>query len=178
MIALFKSIRHIFNVLLVLSIIYLIFAIIAVNLFEGRLFSWTVRPYEIINEKVWRLENGKWKPYDANYDSVPDAMLSLFIISTLEGWPDMMHHIVDSQGENIGPKINSSPYYAYFFVIFIFVTTFFFLNFLVGVIFMNFQEAQRAELESLCMEKKEVDWVDILKTHCRSQAKFRNYKCS
>lgn len=149
--------------LLVLSIIYLIFAIIAVNLFEGRLFRCTVRPYEISNQKECRLANGEWKPYDANYDSVPDAMLTLFIISTLEGWPTLMHDIVDSKGENVGPELNSSPYFAYFFVIFIFVCTFFFLNFLVGVIFMNFQEAQRAELESLCMEKKEVDWVDIMK---------------
>ena len=74
-----------------------------------------------------------------------------------------MYQVVDSQGEETGPQINSSHFYAYFFVIFIFVCTFFFLNFLAGVIFMNFQEAQRAELASLWMEKKEINWVDILK---------------
>jgi hypothetical protein len=29
----------------------------------------------------------KWEPYDFTYDSVPQAMLTLFTVQTGEGWP-------------------------------------------------------------------------------------------
>jgi hypothetical protein len=79
-------------------------------------------------------------------------MMTLFIVSSLEGWPDNMYQAVDGQGVEIGPKKNASPLSAYFFVIFIFIGSFFFLNFFVGVIFLNYEEAQKAEKESWFMK--------------------------
>jgi len=32
--------------------------------------------------------NGKWVNRDMNFDNVFYGMLTLFVISTLEGWPD------------------------------------------------------------------------------------------
>jgi len=90
-------------------------------------------------------------------------MLTLFIVSTLEGWPDIMYQAVDGQGIEIGPKKNAAPLSAYFFVIFIFIGSFFFLNFFVGVIFLNYEEAQKAEKESWFMTKKQLEWVDIMR---------------
>ena len=85
-------------------------------------------------------------------------MLTLFIVSTLEGWPDIMYQAVDGAGIEEGPVENASPISAYFFVVFIFIGSFFFLNFFVGVIFLNYEEAQKAEQESWFMTKKELDW--------------------
>ena len=48
-------------------------------------------------------------------------------------------------------------------MIFIFIGSFFFLNFFVGVIFLNYEEAQRLEKESWFMTKKELEWVDVMK---------------
>lgn len=90
-------------------------------------------------------------------------MLTLFIVSTQEGWPDIMYQAVDGKGVEVGPELDASPLAAYFFVIFIFVGSFFFLNFFVGVIFLNYEEAQKAEKESWFMTKKELEWVDIMK---------------
>mmetsp|Transcript_42184 Transcript_42184/g.48995 ORF Transcript_42184/g.48995 Transcript_42184/m.48995 type:complete len:164 (+) Transcript_42184:1-492(+) len=143
--------------------IWLMFSILAVNLFAGKLFYCTKNTYEISSEAECRLINGKWTKYNVNYDDVPTAMLSLFVISTLEAWPDYMWQAVDGQGENTGPKRGAVAYASYFFIIFIFIGAFFFLNFFVGVIFMNYEEAQKAEKESLFMTKKELEWVDIMK---------------
>ena len=90
-------------------------------------------------------------------------MMNLFVISTLEAWPDFMWQAVDGAGENAGPEVAAVPYASYFFIVTIFVCNFFFLNFFIGVIFMNYEEAQKAEKESWLMTKKELEWVDIMK---------------
>jgi len=32
--------------------------------------------------------NAIWTNYDVNYDNIINSMISLFILSTLEGWPE------------------------------------------------------------------------------------------
>lgn len=96
-------------------------------------------------------------------------MLNLFVISTLEAWPDYMWQAVDGAGENSGPQQAAVPYASYFFIVTIFICNFFFLNFFVGVIFMNYEEAQKAEKESWLMTKRELEWVDIMKMIIKSK---------
>jgi hypothetical protein len=43
--------------------------------------------------------------------------------------------------EDKGPKKDANPANAFFFVVFILIGSFFFLNFFVGVIFLNFEAA-------------------------------------
>lgn len=74
-----------------------------------------------------------------------------------------MWSAVDSIEQGRGPKFNNTPEAAYFFIIFIFLGSFFFLNFFVGVIFLNFEEAQRQEKAALFMKESEMKWVDIMK---------------
>ena len=87
----------------------------------------------------------------------------MFVLTTLEAWPDFMWEAVDGAGVDIGPQQAAVPYASYFFVATIFVCTFFFLNFFIGVIFMNYEEAQKSEKESWLMTKRELEWVDIMK---------------
>lgn len=72
-------------------------------------------------------------------------MLTLFIVSTLEGWPDIMLQSVDSTVQNEGPKFENSPLYAYFYVVFILIGSFFLVNFFIGVLFMKYTQAQAEE---------------------------------
>lgn len=39
------------------------------------------------NEKQWG-PDAFWTNYDVNYDDIIQSMISLFILSTLEGWPE------------------------------------------------------------------------------------------
>lgn len=161
--ALLESIGHIINVVVVVLMVWLMFAILAVNLFGGKLYYCTEDTYSVSNETECRLANGKWGPYDQNFDNVLNAMLTLFIISTQEGWPNTMYTVIDAKCIECGPVENASSISAYFFVIFLFVGSFFFLNFFVGVIFLNYEEAQRNEKASWFMSKKELEWVDVMK---------------
>lgn len=50
-----------------------------------------------------------------------------------------MYQATDSTGNDSGPKKDNNPLYAYFYVGFILIGAFFFLNFLIGVLFLNFK---------------------------------------
>jgi voltage-dependent calcium channel L type alpha-1D len=65
-------------------------------------------------------------------------MLTLFGISTLEGWPTVMYQATQSTDVDRGPKFNASPLYAYYFIAFILIGTYFFLNFFIGVLFLKY----------------------------------------
>lgn len=68
-------------------------------------------------------------------------MVTLFTVATLEGWPEVMYTYTDITGEATGPKPGNSPINAYFFITFVFIGAFFFMNLFVGVLFMNFEAA-------------------------------------
>lgn len=90
-------------------------------------------------------------------------MLSLFTIATMENWPNYMYQAMNIQGEGLGPKLFASPANGYFFVIFILVGSFLFLNLFVGVIFKEFEDAQQEEKASLMLKENQIKWVDMMK---------------
>ena len=47
-----------------------------------------------------------WVNAPTHFDNVGYAMLTLFEVFTLEMWPDIMFQVIDSQGENLGPKLD------------------------------------------------------------------------
>lgn len=50
-----------------------------------------------------------------------DAMISLFVVSTFEGWPDLLYVAINSNEENRGPVYNARQPVAIFFIAFIVV---------------------------------------------------------
>ena len=71
--------------------------------------------------------------------------MTLFIVASLEGWPSIMNQATDITKEGFGPKYQNSVQQAFFFVLFILIGSFFFLNFFIGVLFMKYSEAQKRE---------------------------------
>lgn len=80
-------------------------------------------------------------PY--NYDTVGSGVLTLLVVSSLNNWDQLMYQAIDSSGEDSGPVVNENPAYAYFYLGFILIGAFFFLNFLIGVLFLNFKTVQQ-----------------------------------
>lgn len=42
--------------------------------------------------------------HDHNFDNVGVAMLSLYVVSSLEGWPDILYVSMDITTKTFGPK--------------------------------------------------------------------------
>lgn len=73
-------------------------------------------------------------------------MLSLFIVSTQENWPVIMNTTVDANDASEGPSEGGNAAFGYlFFVVFLFIGSYFLMNLFVGVIFLNFTRAQKSE---------------------------------
>jgi hypothetical protein len=99
-------------------------------------------------------------------DNVVIAMLTLFDVSNNEGWPDVMYAYSDATGVETGPKPGAGIINAFFFIFFVLVGSFFFLNLFTGVLFMNFEKAQRDEKDAMHLDGEEVRWVDMMKMIC------------
>ena len=61
--------------------IYMMFAILAVNLFGGKMQFCDTNTYKIKNKRECSQIGGKWLTRDQNFDSVPKAMMTLFVIA-------------------------------------------------------------------------------------------------
>lgn len=168
-VALFDSLIAIFNVIVVLLIVWLMFAILGVSLLAGKLYSCQNPNYTV---KADCINSGyDWESIYPNYDNILNAISTLFILSSEEGWPDIMYQAIDSRDVNLAPKRDSSPYIAYYFVIFILIGSFFFLNFFIGVVFDRFNWAKKNEMStaSLILTKEQILWVEIQKLLVRTK---------
>ena len=139
--SLFESVGAIFNVVIVVLCVWLMFAIFAVNIFAGKFFYCSTDMYTYHTKYECNVSGGSWIRYDSNFDDVMQAMMTLFIVASLEGWPDIMLAAVDSYDVDEGPRQEANPLNAYFFLIFILIGSFFLLNFFIGVLFLKYTQA-------------------------------------
>ena len=152
--ALLESIGGIFNVAIVVMIIWMMFGILAVNIFGGKFQYCSKDQYLIDNKEECLNSKGNWLTYNQNFDSVPQSMITLFIVASLEGWPDIMYQGIESTEIERGPKKDNTPFAAFFFIIFIWIGSFLFLNLFVGVIFKNYIDAQNEDIASSLLNEK------------------------
>jgi hypothetical protein len=73
------------------------FAILFMNMFAGTAGFCDLMPsgvpnYNINREMCGTGDNtGRWRNYDFNFENIYQSLVSLFVLSTLEGWPDYMY---------------------------------------------------------------------------------------
>lgn len=89
--ALLDSGGSLFNVSIVIMVVWLMFAILAINLFAGKFFYCDIDTYLLHSKTDCLKAGGKWNRYDTNFDNALEAMKALFILASLEGWPDIMY---------------------------------------------------------------------------------------
>merc|ERR1719272_292781 len=98
-------------------------------------------------------------------------MLTLFEISTTEGWVDVMYSGTDTRGPYKQPVRDTSEIWAFFFVIFILVGSFFILNLCVGVILDNFNKIKDTGGEIL-MTHEQREWINAKKAFLKKKIFF------
>jgi hypothetical protein len=84
-----------------------------------------------------------------------DAMISLFVVSTFEGWPDLLYVAINSNEEDRGPVHNARQPVAIFFIAFIVVIAFFMMNIFVGFVIVTFQNEGEREYENCELDKNQ-----------------------
>jgi hypothetical protein len=103
-----------------------------------------------------------------NFDSIGEAMLTLFEISTTEGWVDVMYAGTDARGPFMQPLRDVQELWSIFFVLFIFVGSFFILNLCVGVILDNFNKI-KSQGDEILMTNEQREWINARTALMRRQ---------
>jgi hypothetical protein len=109
-ISLINAIPQIINALVIALLFYVLFAIFATTYFKGRFFSCLTENIEDIVDKSliitkWDCLNvgGDWINSVLNFDNVLQSLASLFVLSSTEGWGDIMFQGVDASDIDLNP---------------------------------------------------------------------------
>uniref|UniRef100_A0A8C6VBR5 Voltage-dependent L-type calcium channel subunit alpha n=1 Tax=Naja naja TaxID=35670 RepID=A0A8C6VBR5_NAJNA len=164
----FVAIKTIGNIVLVTFLLQFMFACIAVQLFKGKFYSCTditkmtesecrghfilyvdADPTQVVEKER------KWLHNEFHFDNVLSAMMSLFTVSTFEGWPQLLYKAIDTHTEDMGPIYNYRMGIAIFFIIYLILIAFFMMNIFVGFIIVTFQEQGETEYKNCELNKNQ-----------------------
>uniref|UniRef100_A0A4W6CZU1 Calcium voltage-gated channel subunit alpha1 E n=1 Tax=Lates calcarifer TaxID=8187 RepID=A0A4W6CZU1_LATCA len=165
------SLKNVFNILIVYQLFMFIFAVIAVQLFKGKFFYCTdssmntekeCQGYYIdYSRDKKEVKRREWKRHEFHYDNVCWALLTLFTVSTGEGWPQVLQHSTDVTEENMGPSRGNRMEMSIFYVVYFVVFPFFFVNIFVALIIITFQEQGDKMIQECSLEKNERACIDF-----------------
>ncbi|XP_043276720.1 voltage-dependent calcium channel type A subunit alpha-1 isoform X10 [Venturia canescens] len=168
-----NSLKNVINILIVYILFQFIFAVIAVQLFNGKFFYCNDESkftFEDCQGEFFSYEDDsflpipkkrKWQPQCFHYDNVMAAMLTLFAVQTGEGWPQILQHSMDATHEDRGPIHNFRIEMSIFYIVYFIVFPFFFVNIFVALIIITFQEQGEAELQDGEIDKNQKSCIDF-----------------
>lgn len=122
-----------------------IFAILGVNLYRDRFGYCEVHTNFRVNEADCRKKGLSWVRNDLNFDSIPDALISLFVIATFDNWIYILDLARNSDLSSKGPSPGNNSYSSYLYIYsFILISVLFLVNLFLGIMFVKFQLAEKA----------------------------------
>jgi hypothetical protein len=126
--------------------ILLIFAVIGVSLFKGKFWTCSETGPGIITKQDCLDAGLEYANSDSNFDNIVQAMRTLFILTTTEGWAGVMYTGIDTGGVDKVQIKDRHPFMAIYFVSFMICGALFVMNMFVGVVIDNFnKEKDRQE---------------------------------
>ena len=142
--ALFYAIPNILNITIIMLLFFLIFGVISVSYFKGKFYYCTNYYEELFPQikSMWDCHNtgGLWINNFYNFDDALSALLTLFVSATTAGWSEIMMDCATASDMNYiaVPDSEANPVWIFFFIFFVIVGSFFFLNLFVGVVISTF----------------------------------------
>ncbi|XP_063171076.1 voltage-dependent T-type calcium channel subunit alpha-1H [Candoia aspera] len=162
---LISSLRPIGNIVLICCAFFIIFGILGVQLFKGKFYYCEGPDIRNISTKAdCKKAQYRWVRRKYNFDNLGQALMSLFVLSSKDGWVNIMYDGLDAVGIDQQPSRNHNLWMLLYFISFLLIVSFFVLNMFVGVVVENFhkcrqhqeaEEARRREEKRLRrLEKK------------------------
>ena len=84
----------------------------------------------------------RWRNRRYNFDNLGQALMSLFVLASKDGWVDIMYNGLDAVGVDMQPKQNYNEWRILYFISFLLLVGFFLLNMFVGVVVENFHRCR------------------------------------
>lgn len=166
--ALMSSLGAMVNVIIVIFIVWFMFAILGVSLFSGKQYE--CENHLLENEAECYEHGYEWKDAEFSFDNIFEAFLTLFVVSLLELWQEIMYSCIDAREQGLARVRDYNIAASYYFIIFIFIGSFFFLHLFMGVVFMKFHQSRKEEFSvaSLFLSQNQQFWVEMQKLVIKS----------
>lgn len=170
---LLSSLRPIGNIVLICCTFFIIFGILGVQLFKGTFFYCEGEDIKSVKNKTDCLSNphNVWINRKYNFDDLGKALMSLFVLSSRDGWVNIMYTGLDAVGVDqqvlsiydlnnnyflikfsifefskfSQPVVNFNEWRLLYFIAFILLVGFFVLNMFVGVVVENFHRCREEQ---------------------------------
>ncbi|XP_054061949.1 voltage-dependent T-type calcium channel subunit alpha-1I [Rissa tridactyla] len=176
---LISSLKPIGNIVLICCAFFIIFGILGVQLFKGKFYHCLgVDIRNITNRSDCVAANYKWVHHKYNFDNLGQALMSLFVLASKDGWVNIMYNGLDAVAVDQQPVTNNNPWMLLYFISFLLIVSFFVLNMFVGVVVENFhkcrqhqeaEEARRREekrLRRLEKKRRKAQRLPYYATYC------------
>jgi len=176
--SLLQSAPSVFHVFCFGLFIFLIFAILAVELFGGALHRCndsSMRSREectgffapAAEEAVYfggsESVERRWQNTIFNFDSVPQAAIALFVVATMDEWETIMYSAIDARGVDLQPERDHQPWMVLFFICFIALAGLFWFNLFVGVIINHYLQTQASEGGLVFITASQKQWQEAVR---------------
>eukprot|EP01062_Namystynia_karyoxenos_P015552 TRINITY_DN15640_c0_g1_i4.p1 TRINITY_DN15640_c0_g1~~TRINITY_DN15640_c0_g1_i4.p1 ORF type:complete len:1787 (+),score=323.88 TRINITY_DN15640_c0_g1_i4:102-5462(+) len=174
-----SALQSLAQVVAVCAFIWLIFAVLGMQLFMGRLYYCSDGEgtperdcrglYNATAPTAWGSRTvmrwRRWTKEKFGFDNLAEATWTLLQVATGDSWSAIMYAAVDSggldaEGWRQGPRIDRSRHYALFFAAFMLVGSLFAINLFVGVLTAAFAGAKHARLAQ-GLTDEEAMWVRL-----------------
>lgn len=157
---LLSSLKPIGNIVLICCTFFIIFGILGVQLFKGSFFYCegpNIRSVRNRTDCLAADPRNMWVNRAYNFDDLGQALMALFVLSSKDGWVNIMYTGLDAVGVDQQPIENYSEWRLIYFISFLLLVGFFVLNMFVGVVVENFhrcREEQEKEERARRMAKR------------------------
>ncbi|XP_076326543.1 voltage-dependent T-type calcium channel subunit alpha-1G-like isoform X2 [Tachypleus tridentatus] len=144
---LLSSLRPIGNIVLICCTFFIIFGILGVQLFKGKLFYCDGPDVKSVKNKTDCLADprNQWINRKYNFDNLGQALMSLFVLASKDGWVEIMYTGLDAVDVDQQPVQNYSEWRLLYFISFLLLVAFFVLNMFVGVVVENFHRCREEQ---------------------------------
>ncbi|XP_069056149.1 voltage-dependent T-type calcium channel subunit alpha-1G isoform X1 [Pleurodeles waltl] len=153
---LMSSLKPIGNIVVICCAFFIIFGILGVQLFKGKFFYCLGEDTRNVTNKSDCLDaKYKWARHKYNFDNLGQALMSLFVLASKDGWVDIMYDGLDATGVDQQPIMNYNPWMLLYFISFLLIVAFFVLNMFVGVVVENFHKCRQHQEEEEAKRREE-----------------------
>ncbi|CUG88424.1 calcium channel protein, putative, partial [Bodo saltans] len=149
------------NVVAIALMIYLVAAIMGVQLFMGSMRTCYNSPRPILTESECIDAGYAWENTGYNFDHVGQALISLFVVSSLQKWGEVLFAVVDAVGPGVAPQQDANPAAAFYVLTFAVIGGFFFISLFVSVLIRSYEHQYKAEARrSAFLTKEQTQWLN------------------
>lgn len=183
------SLKNIVSIYLYLMLLYLCFAVIFVRSQGGAMFYCDTSNIEprFVRPSLAKVEcvdfGGDWVNSPVNFDNVYNAWKALFVLSTGDGWIDMLWRDFDSNKIIDYPTVHNGVevfhYKNIVYIVFMILFYFFLLDVFTGSIIQEYYKQRNKSRGINSLTKQQMDWVYLQKMilEQRPVKKIREKKC-